>query len=200
MTATLRRADPTQQLVSCPGWTVRELASHLIGVHRWGLRALTSETAPPYDETPVGEDLAVAYAAAGQDLVAALRALPPDAPCWTFDRDNRTASFWRRRQVHEISVHRWDIAAHPLTDDVAGDGIDEVLDVLVPGQLARGRAVFPAGSLRLQAPDQSWVLGGAGPITTVSGSRSDLLLWLWGRIHLDASGDPAAWRAVTFTP
>ena len=102
MTAALRAADPWAPVQACPGWTVRELAGHVTGVHRWALAALNSDTPPSYDEKPVDGDLAEGYAAAGQDLLAALTALPPDHPCWTFDKANQTASFWRRRHGWRI--------------------------------------------------------------------------------------------------
>lgn len=196
MTSALLAADPAREVAACPGWTVRELAGHVTGVHRWALAALSSDTPPPYDETPTDGDLAEAYAAAGQALVARLRDLPPDHACWTFDKSNRSASFWRRRQVHELAVHRWDVAPYDLTEEVAEDGIDEVLDFMLPRQLHAGRSTLPPGTLHLAAPARSWSIGQGAPETTVNGSASDLLLSLWGR----GKALPDPWQQAGLTP
>jgi uncharacterized protein (TIGR03083 family) len=194
MTAALAAADPATPVEACPGWTVRELGGHITGVHRWVLAALDGDGPPPYDETPQADPVA-AYDAAAQSLVARLRELPTDHPCWTFDRSNPTASFWRRRQVHEVSVHLWDVAPYELTDAVAEDGIDEVLDFFLPRQVKAGRTTLPAGTLELRTPHRSWTVG-EGPATVVEGSASELLLALWGR----GRRLPDPWAGAGLTP
>jgi uncharacterized protein (TIGR03083 family) len=196
MAAALMAADPTAPVAACPGWTVRDLAGHVTGVHRWALAALSSSTSPPYDETPTDGDLAAAYVAAGKALLAGLRDVPPEHSCWTFDPSNRTASFWPRRQVHEVAVHRWDVAPYVLSDEVAEDGIDEILGFWLVRQVALGRATLPAGTLRLVSPNRTWDLGEGDPVRTVEGTASDLQLSLWGRGDLI----PSPWRDATLTP
>ncbi|MCW2601516.1 MAG: hypothetical protein JWM02_3345 [Frankiales bacterium] len=196
MVDALRAADPGAPVPSCPGWTVRELAGHITGIHRWVLAALSSQTPPPYDGTATDGDLAEVYAAAGEAMVAALRDLPPDHPCWTFDKGNQSASFWRRRQVHEVAVHRWDVAPYVLSDEIAEDGIDEALDLMLPRQLALGRLTLPPGRLHLVSPTRSWSLGEGAPEATLHGSASDLLLSLWGR----GTPRPDPWRDAALTP
>ncbi|MGB8651230.1 MAG: maleylpyruvate isomerase family mycothiol-dependent enzyme [Mycobacteriales bacterium] len=196
MSAALRAADPAAAIPSCPGWTVRALAAHLTAVHRWAHAALLSEDPPPYDETPIEGDLGAAYERAARALVTALHEVPPEQPCWTFDRGNRTASFWRRRQLHEVAVHRWDVAPYALSDEVAKDGIDEVLDFFLPRQIAGGRTEVPAGTLRLVDLDEAWAFGEGRPVTTAHGTSSDLLLGLWGRLPLDLG----PWGEVRLTP
>jgi uncharacterized protein (TIGR03083 family) len=116
MAAALRTADPARDVPSCPGWTVQALTDHITAVHRWVLGALRNEGAPPYDETPATPD---DYWQAASELVTRLRELPQDAPCWTFDRDDRPAAFWRRRQLQEVSVHRWDVDQHEIDETIA---------------------------------------------------------------------------------
>ena len=195
MTEALRDADLSAPVAACPGWTVRELGAHVTGVHRWARAALSSDAPPPYDESLPQGDLAEAYAAAAGDLLEALRSTPADQSCWTFDRGNRTASFWRRRQLHEIAVHRWDVRAYELTDEVAQDGIDEVVDFMLPRQVAAGRTTLPDGSLVLTSPGRTWTVGEGEP-DVVEGSAGELLLRLWGR------GDPlpGAWATTRLTP
>src|SRR5207253_2074614 len=98
------------------------------------------------------------YAQASSALVERLAELPADAPCWTFNRNDATAGFWRRRQLQEVSIHRWDVDQHELDPVIAEDGIDEVVDFFLPRQLATGRTTLPEGSLMLVAPKTVWAL------------------------------------------
>jgi uncharacterized protein (TIGR03083 family) len=196
MAAALRAADLSRPIPHCPGWTVADLAAHLTGVHRWARQALDDAGPPPYDETPDPTDPAGGYEQAAQALVERLRELPPDAPAWTFDKHNRTAGFWRRRQLHEVAVHRWDVAPYVLTDEVAGDGIDEILDFFLPRQIAAGRTSVPEGTLRLVGLDGAWTFGDGRPVTTAHGTASDLLLGLWGRVDVGLG----AWGTARITP
>lgn len=197
MAAALRAADPARDVASCPGWTVADLAAHLTAVHRWVLGALKNEGSPPYDEVPADAD---AYADASTSLVARLRELPVDAPCWTFNRDDQTAGFWRRRQLQEVSIHRWDVDGHPLHEVVAEDGVAEVVDFLLPRQLRAGRTTLPPGRLVLATGSRTWTLtDGEGPRAVVSADAPTLNLLLWGRRTLhDATvdGDAAFAEAV----
>ena len=198
MAAALRAADPAADVPSCPGWTVQDLANHLTAVHRWVLGALRNEGAPPYDEQPASPD---DYAAVSSELVARLRELPVDAPCWTFDRDDRTTAFWRRRQLQEVSIHRWDVDRHEIDEPIAEAGVDEVVEFFLPRQLALGRTTVPDGTVTLAAPGRTWTLvAGDGPAAEVDGSAADLNLLLWGRRTLDemtVTGD-ASFAAAVF--
>lgn len=200
MTAAVRDADPTAPVASCPGWTVADLTAHLTGVHRWVLAALKDEGTPAYQEPPATPE---AYAEAAAAMVARLRELPPDAPCWTFDRGNRTASFWRRRQLHEVTVHRWDLQQQRIPDEVAADGVSEVVEFFLPRMLTKGGTVVPAGRLVLDDGARSWTLvDGEGPIATVRADAPTLNLLVWGRRTLDdasVDGDGAFAKAVFAT-
>lgn len=196
MTAALRQADPAAAVPSCPGWTVADLAAHVVGVHRWARAALDSERPPAMSETSVTGPLAEAYADAADDLVRELAARPADSPAWTFDKHNRTTGFWVRRQLHEITVHRWDLEPFEIDPVVAADGIDEVLDFMVPRRVAAGRLTPPEGTLRLVSPDRSWHFGDGRPVQTAEGTPGALLLALWGRGDLDLG----AWGRVGLTP
>jgi uncharacterized protein (TIGR03083 family) len=184
MAAALRAADLAAPVDGCPGWTVQDLCNHLAAVHRWAAAALEDAGPPPYDESVVSTP--GDYEQAGGALVRRLRELPGDAPCWTFDKQNRTASFWRRRQLHEVSVHRWDVERHALDPAVAEDGVDEVVAFFLPRQLALGRTQLPPGTLVLDSGTRTWSLQEAdGPRATVSADASTLNLLLWGRRTLE---------------
>jgi uncharacterized protein (TIGR03083 family) len=193
MTAALRTTSPHQAVEACPGWTVRELTAHLTAVHRWAEAALTTVTAPPpYDESLGEGDLVETYAEVAKSMLAALARVPNDHPCWTFDRGNSTAGFWRRRQLHEVSVHRWDVAPYALGDEVAEDGLDEVFDFFLPRQVNTGRTNLPDQRLTLKAHGRNWSIG-EGPETVLEGTAGELLLRLWGR----GQGLPAPWTKLT---
>lgn len=198
MTAAVRDADPTAAVASCPGWTAADLVAHLTAVHRWARAALDGTDAPPYDEQPATAD---DYAAAAGALVERLRALPADAPCWTFSSADRTAAFWRRRQLHEVTIHHWDLAQQQLRDEVAADGVSEVVDLFLPRMIKRGAAVLPPGQLVLTDGTRSWQVGNApGPEAVVTADAPTLNLLVWGRRTLDdtaaVTGDAAFAAAV----
>lgn len=195
MVGALRDADLAAPVPSCPGWTVAELVAHLSGVHRWVARALDDAGPPPYDEDPSADPVAD-YERDATAMLDKLRSLPADAPAWTFDKHDQTAGFWRRRQLHEVSVHRWDVTRHRVSDEVAEDGIDEVLDFFLPRQVAIGRTEVPEGTLRLVSPGRAWAFGDGRPVQTAHGTASDLLLGLWGRVELDLG----AWGGAKLTP
>jgi uncharacterized protein (TIGR03083 family) len=184
MAAALRAADPVRPVEHCPGWDVQTLANHITAVHRWVLGALKNEGSPPFDESVHSspDD----YAEVAGALVARLRELPEDAPCWTFNKDDRTAGFWRRRQLQEVSVHRWDVEQHAIDPAIATAGIEEVATFFLPRQLATGRTTLPAGTLVLDGGDRRWTLAeGDGPRAAVAADTPALNLLLWGRRTLE---------------
>lgn len=197
MTAAVRVADPAAVVASCPGWTAADLTAHLTAVHRWALAALRDDGPPPYAEAAASPH---DYAVAGAALVQRLQELPADAPCWTFDRSNATTGFWRRRQLQELSVHRWDLQQHQLRPEVAADGVSEVVDFFLPRQLHAGRTTLPTGTLVLDDGSRSWTLvAGTGPRATVIAETAVLDLLLWGRRPLEdatVTGDATFARAV----
>ena len=143
----VEHGDPAREVISCPGWTLRDLTDHLGGVHQWAAHAvvegdpsLDPEPAPPADAAA----LAAWYRRYATTLVDVLAARPAEAPAWTLDRDDRTAGFWRRRQVHEVTMHLWDAEhalgrAQPIEPELAWDGVAEVVDILYPRQVRLGR-------------------------------------------------------------
>ncbi|MFI5426481.1 maleylpyruvate isomerase family mycothiol-dependent enzyme [Aeromicrobium sp. UC242_57] len=149
-----RRASPScvrlgtgdEPVPACPGWTVRDLAEHLGGVHRWAAAIVLSgqRLAPP---RPLVEDPVDRwYAGTAQALLAALRAVSPAEEVPNFTRMGETAAFWPRRQMHQTLVHAVDAAQALGRDEadwtvapaIAADGIDEVLQVFFPRMTARG--------------------------------------------------------------
>ena len=151
-------------------------------------------------------------------LVAALSASEADTPVWTWVFNAPAgAVFWARRMAHESAVHRYDAqCAHgtfqPIDAELAADGIDELIDVIVPRVYTRDEISGPTGTITLRATDDDhWnlVLEPDGvrrteliesPQVTVTGTESALLLAAYGRVpwtSLDVTGDAALLDAWT---
>lgn len=213
-------AQPDNAVPGCPEWTMRDLVSHVVGVYRHKIAALDTGGEP--EEAPDGgwgalapdEDAVAALTESFTQLSERLAALPLEAPAWSWWPAEQTAGFWVRRMAQETAVHRWDAEsaaygvhnANPIADDLALDGIDELL-----GWLAW---VWPADPSMEQASGQAITIGsgdgawtatvrpthfdlapGADVVSVahVSGAPSDLLLHLWGRptIGVSEEGDAA---------
>jgi uncharacterized protein (TIGR03083 family) len=206
--ALVRSGDPDRPVRSCPGWTLRDLARHLGGIHRWATQAI--RTGAPGQQPSGPEDrgaLTDWFVEGATLLLETLRATDPDAPAWTFGPHPRTASFWSRRQAQETAVHLWDARKSqglpsPLDADLAADGVDEVATVFFPRQVRLGRIPPLGRGVRLLLDDgPSSLLAGDGTdpdapaAATLAGPADRLLLALWGRAGVDGlrvTGDPGA--------
>ncbi|MHC0428845.1 maleylpyruvate isomerase family mycothiol-dependent enzyme [Streptomyces sp. O3] len=140
----LRGADLAATVPTCPDWSLRELAVHVGGAHRWVEMMVRTKAADeiPEEQTPGflgpdGDDPAAldAWLADGaQRLVSTLRAAGPDTEVWTWAWE-RGSAFWARRMTHETALHRADAAhtvraRYELAPEVAADAIDEWLDIV----------------------------------------------------------------------
>ena len=199
--------DLTAAVPGCPGWTVRHLLSHVVGVYRHKIVAMDTDAAPPPRETGGWGDLAddedprevlrTEYAALRERLTAR----DPATPTWSWWPPEQRLGFWIRRMAQETAVHRWDAesavhgvdGATPVPDDLATDGVDELLGWLTwewddepPQPDADGQTVL------VSTADHSWTLafaptrvavtgGGTDASAFVAGAPSGLLLHLWGR-------------------
>jgi uncharacterized protein (TIGR03083 family) len=198
--AVVADSDPDAPVRHCPGWTLRDLADHLGGVHQWAAHAvvacspdLTPEPAGPRDAAA----LADWYRGHAAHLVDVLASRPADAPAWAMVESNRTAGFWRRRQVHETTLHLWDAEdavgdPSPLDPTLAWDGIVEVVEVVYPRQVRLGRISPLPGRLELVASDGPWRCSlGTGEPHELHASAEVLLRLLWHRADPEAEGvDP----------
>lgn len=143
-----------------------------------------------------------------------LYALPPETPIRTWWPPQQTAGFLQRRMALETAIHRWDTqlayrSPDPIEGELAVDGIDEALDIMLPARRGWATALRQANGERyhLHRTDGhgEW-LAVFGPESievrrehtkgdvALRGSASDLLLWLWRRIpsdYLEVFGDTA---------
>ncbi|MCQ4214292.1 maleylpyruvate isomerase family mycothiol-dependent enzyme [Streptomyces longispororuber] len=161
----LRGADLAVTVPTCPDWTLRDLAVHVGGAHRWvettvRTRAVeeVSEKAVEGFEGPADDDPAAldAWLADGARRTAdTLRAAGPDEPCWTWSW-RRDAGFWARRMAHETVVHRADAAlaagaAYDVPPELAADAVDEWLQIVTYGQ----RIGFDQALIDLRGPGRT---------------------------------------------
>ena len=203
--AVLEEGDLAARVPACPDWSLADLGEHLRGVHAWAAHAVTEGN--PDGEPPPGpldrEGLVAGYRSAAAHLVEVLAAADPDAPAWAFG-PRKVAGFWRRRQVHETTMHLLDALASQdragewwVDPGLAWDGVDEVATVFYPRQVRLGRTEPLAGTLRLVAEDVDAApveLGDGEPAATISGRAAYVLGVLWKRAPVD---DPVAAGLLT---
>ena len=195
----------------CEGWTVEDLARHVWQVYANVTLYVSSRATSRPEVLPQMPDGDPVELLADQldDLVAALSECDADTPIWTWVFNApEGASFWARRMAHESAVHRFDAQnAHgiqePIAAELAADGIDELIDIIVPRVYRRDEVDGPAGTVALHSPDGTWYLElePAGvrraelieaPQVSVTGTDSALLLAAYGRLpwtSLEVDGD-----------
>lgn len=232
-------AGPEARVPTCRAWTVRKLVAHQGMVHRWARANLRGEKCHPASWKAEGQQMAdpLSWLADGAaDLIATLEAVPDDVRARVFLKDAPAPRlFWARRQCHETTIHAVDALAARLgrfplpedtnlTDDVALDGIDEVLTGFVTRGSSSFAGVDPVHVLvRPTGHDRSWsvlvrdgtavttrlppgdgraanqgVPVGAGSVAQVclDGAAVGLYLALWNRTTADAVDDPQEFLAM----
>ncbi|PVU83247.1 hypothetical protein DDP54_09865 [Cellulomonas sp. WB94] len=210
--ATIGDVDPATPVPWCGDWRVRDLVEHLARVHHWAAAKARSTREKPLGQGPfVLEDL---YRACATELRDTLVELGPDAIGSTL-LGRGPASFWRRRQLHETLVHLWDLRTAgglglDVRPEVWADTVDEVVTVMQPRQVSRGRMPRLPSAIELTASDadRTWRLDTAddGPaVVHVRAPASVLALILWRRRSPDDGGveivgDDAVLRAALAEP
>src|SRR5664279_2487345 len=101
LTQASQQAGLDAAVPSCPGWTVRDLLTHLGGVHRWAAAVVGGGLPASDDATSalvgIGPDDAVLldwYRDGHRRLVDTLRAAPADLDCFTFLPTPTPLTFW----------------------------------------------------------------------------------------------------------
>lgn len=184
---------------SCPGWTVADVVGHTGSVFltaaEW-LRIGHRPDGPPADAPK--SDVLAWYAEALAELRAEL--VRRDPPRHADDDAEKAADpigFWYRRLAHEAAMHRTDVemavgTPAPIAMDLALDGIDEALSMLLPLRYDAGTEAVIGRTVGVHAHHHNWRLTlqrdgvevSRAPGFTdaaVRGEPEDLLLYLWGR-------------------
>jgi uncharacterized protein (TIGR03083 family) len=202
----LARGDLTATVPTCPEWTLSDLVEHVATVYlhkaeTMRLGEFPKEWPPQREPEAPAAYLQRAYAALTDEFAA--RAPSDTATTW-FEPD-QTVGFWMRRMAHESVIHRVDaeLAAGvdllPIADDIAVDGIDEVLRTILSYSSASWPEDFedalPANgeTALVRAGDSAWLVtfgdhvtvADADPQTsadvTLQGDPGVVLLWMWRR-------------------
>ncbi|MFD9124694.1 maleylpyruvate isomerase family mycothiol-dependent enzyme [Kitasatospora sp. NPDC059571] len=201
---------------SCPGWTVADLTRHVGTVYLHKVAAIRTGAEPdpwPPAELDREDPLALldrAYAALREEFSARRR----EDPAGSWYHPDRTVGFWIRRMAQETVIHRIDAElgtgqpVAPVADDLALDGIDELLKVFVAYGVAEWGDYFtdalagsPGRTCTVRADGAAWrVRSGPGSLTvedgagdggsdaSVTGPPADVLRWLWNREEPGAPG------------
>jgi uncharacterized protein (TIGR03083 family) len=206
--ASVNEAALESKVPTCPEWTVSDLVDHVAHVYLHKVECMRHNAppnpwpAPGLDQGPRLDLLHRAY----RELHAEFVARPASMPAHTWFDGDHSVGFWMRRMAHETAIHRIDaelaagVPSQPVPDDLALDGIDELLDlflawpstkwpeefeaVLEP-KAAGSVAVATGGRRRLVTWQPSGLLraepSDAAADAEISGAPEAVLRWLWRR-------------------
>lgn len=195
----------------CPGWRLNDLVWHLSEVqHFWAWVVRTRAPDPSAYATPrrhPDDELLGFFSAVSAELETALDGADPVERVWTW-APQQDVAFVLRRQVQEAVVHTVDVEqvlgdVRPIPADIGLDGLDEWLEVMVPGQLPDGPPAdaHPIVFHAVDADAERTLFPGTRPfpIAALTGTAGDLLLTVWRRVPLEVltvHGDPVQAAAM----
>ena len=174
---------------SCPDWTLLDLVTHLGHVQEFWSHSIREQNTNrhwsgerTHPSSPEGA--AEWLRQQTRKLCDSISSVGSEAPCWTWWGEPRNAGAVARHQDQEAEVHRWDAelavgAPSPLTHEIAVDGLSEYL-------LVNAGAISELDLSRMDlVPDDAegdWHIGESVKSTTsIRGTASDLVLFLYGR-------------------
>jgi len=192
---------------TCPGWTVADLVEHVAVVYLHKVESMRRQKTPdPWPPDHGGEPPLDLLDRGYSELAGEFATRPADLMAATWYPPDQTVGFWIRRMAQETVVHRIDAElaigepVEPVPDDLAVDGIDEVLVVFLafavsgwPEEFAADLGDADGRSVRVAAGGSAWSVtmapgrvtvdrgDGGIPGATVSGSPEAVLRWLWSR-------------------
>ncbi len=201
--------DLSAAVPTCPGWSVANLCAHVAEVYLHKTVTMREGGEPanwPPKELESEEPLALLDRAHTELLHEFATRQASDRAAGWYTPDP-TVGFWIRRMAQETVIHRIDaelatdqpVASVP--DDLAIDGVDELLKVFVAFSVVAWARYFadvlsasPGATYLIQSKGASWHVGitpgtfevrdGPPPTAadvTVSGSPTALLRWVWNR-------------------
>jgi len=156
-------------------------------------------------EAAVPPDLADWFGAGAARLREQFLAAGPGEEVWTWSTDH-SVGFWQRMQAIEAAVHRWDAdnavgPVQPIDSALAADAVGQTFEVMAP--MRRAYAQAPPGqgerflfrrtdgegtwAVRFDGADVEVSPDGPGDIE-ISGTASDLMLFLWQRVGAERLG------------
>ena len=181
----------------CPGWTLADLVWHLAEVQRFWAWVVRTRAVDPSGYTEPkrhpDDELLGFVAAQSAELETVLAGADPAERVWTW-APRQEVAFVLRRQLQEATVHTVDVEqvldeVRPIPADVGLDGLDEWLEVVVPGALPQGppEGAHPVVFHAVDADAERMLFPGTRPfpIATLTGTAGDLLLAAWRRVPLE---------------
>lgn len=205
-------ADLALRVPACPEWTVADLAFH-VGWVLDRFRRIAGDRLTERDQVrelgvidrpATDAELPAWFRDRVAEMDPVLAGLDPHEPVWNFTRAPHDGAWVRRRMHHELVVHRHDLeealgATTPIDDEVAADGVAELMSVL---STAGGRwdgqrratiqvtedTMGRTWRLRLEPGERPVfddISEGAADVI-LHGAGAPLLLTLWRRRPLDA--------------
>jgi uncharacterized protein (TIGR03083 family) len=174
-----------------------DLVWHLSGVqHFWSWVVKTRAPDPSTYVEPVrhpDDELLGFLAAQNAELETVLAGADPATRVWTW-APQQDVAFVLRRQAQEATIHTVDVEqvlgdVRPIATDVGLDGLDEWLEVIVPGVLPGGppEDAHPVVFHAVDADAERTLFPGARPfpIAALTGTAGDLLMAVWRRVPLE---------------
>jgi uncharacterized protein (TIGR03083 family) len=195
---------------SCPDWDVTALVTHQGMVHRWAAANVRGDfehrTADSEAAAAAAPDLLAWFDEGAQVLIETLIQAPADLETMVF-LSNAPAPrlFWARRQAHETTIHSVDAQAGELgrlprpaetmiNEELAADGIDELLRGFLPRRKSKLRSESPyVIDVHATDADRHWQVAVSDqppfsvrgttwpPDAVIVGTALELYLGLWNR-------------------
>jgi uncharacterized protein (TIGR03083 family) len=206
--------DAGASVPTCPEWTMADLCRHVAEVYLHKVECIRLGKFPeqwPPDLSTLDPETALENAFG--ELLQQFAAHEAGDPAATWYEPDQTVGFWIRRMAQETVIHRVDAdlgarrPVSPIPDDLARDGIDEILIRFLAYQSIRWRDEFATlldaaddRPVNVITDDETWqvVATPAGVRVTSDGKNAPasaasvsappepLLLWLWNRAGDDA--------------
>lgn len=214
----LEHADADRTVPTCDPWSADDLLWHLAEVQSFWAEVVGRRPAEPDSiATPARpgghKEILEFFDGAHRALRSALAGAEDGEAAWTWAED-QTVGFIRRRQAHEALIHRVDAELTAGADirsvapDIAADGVDEMVTVMIEGIPPWGEFDPEAATLALETADvdAGWLLrfgrfrgtspdsgntydldaatlepGTVRPDCTIRAPAWALDRWLWGR-------------------
>jgi len=187
---------------SCPDWTVADLTRHVAEVYLHKVEMMRHGAHPegwPPASFQEAEPVGLLVRGYGE-LCAEFDARNPEDVSKTWYQPDQTVGFWVRRMAQESVIHRIDAelgagaAIAPVPDDLAIDGVDELLKVFVAYSFTGWPEDF--GEALKDSPGRAYLI--RADATADSASVS----WLvkTGTDHLTVEGGPGEKIADTAAP
>ncbi len=224
----IRDADDSLPIPTCPGWDIQKLTRHVGRGDRWAAQIVSEKRDGYLDprsveggKPPPNPDDTISWLHGGaQRLIDAVELSGVETPVWTF-LGPRPANWWIRRRLHEVAVHRADVALakgadFTLEPDIAADGITEWLERVAIQAVEAPLPLDDGTTIHLHATDPGlgetgeWTVGlddgwitwshehGKGTVA-LRGGVTELLLAMLLRVPvadtgIELFGDDAAWQ------